>query len=78
MDLITKCSELPHEQLCEEIRIAGLARKQALASGSKADLEMAESVLDWFLDELAERLRRGRVPTVQAVPGSREDEPVPR
>ncbi|MER7080534.1 hypothetical protein [Saccharopolyspora kobensis] len=70
-----KCSELPHEQLCEEIRIAGLARKQALDSGSRADVEMAESVLDWFLDELADRLRRGRVPDTGAV---REDEPVPQ
>ncbi|KAA5838128.1 hypothetical protein ABT337_05400 [Saccharopolyspora hirsuta] len=78
MDLITKCSELPHEQLCEEIRIAGLARKQALDSGSEADVEMAESVLDWYLDELAERLRRGRVPDVRTVRDSREDEPVPQ
>lgn len=74
MDLM-KCSELPHEQLCEEIRIAGLARKQALDTGSRADVEMAESVLDWFLDELADRLRRGRVPGAGAV---REDEPVPQ
>ncbi|WP_143121721.1 hypothetical protein [Saccharopolyspora antimicrobica] len=70
-----RCSELPHEQLCEEIRIAGLARKQALDSGSRADVEMAESVLDWFLDELADRLRRGSVPDTGAV---REDEPVPQ
>lgn len=74
MDLM-RCSELPHAQLCEEIRIAGLARKQALDSGSRVDVEVAESVLDWFLDELADRLRRGSVPDANAV---REDEPVPR
>ncbi|MGW1682301.1 hypothetical protein [Saccharopolyspora sp. NPDC002376] len=75
MDLITRCSELPHEKLCEEIRIAGLAYKQALDVGSKADVEMAESVLNWFLDELADRLRGSTAPIAH---DSREDEPVPQ
>ncbi|MEV6231477.1 hypothetical protein AB0L88_26840 [Saccharopolyspora shandongensis] len=59
MDLLTRCSDLPYEQLCEEIRIAGRARKEALGRGAIADVEAAESVLDWFLDELADRLRQG-------------------
>ncbi|MGP4017636.1 hypothetical protein [Saccharopolyspora sp. 5N708] len=57
MDLVTRCSDLPYEQLCEEIRIFGRARKEALGRGATADAEVAESVLDWFLDELADRLR---------------------
>ncbi|MBB5157636.1 hypothetical protein [Saccharopolyspora phatthalungensis] len=59
MDLITRCSDLPYEQLCEEIHIAGRARKEALGRGATADVEVAESVLNWFLDELADRLRQG-------------------
>ncbi|MGW3467743.1 hypothetical protein ACWDKQ_04560 [Saccharopolyspora sp. NPDC000995] len=59
MDLFTRCSDLPYEQLCEEIRIAGRARKEALGRGAAADVEAAESVLNWFLEELADRLRQG-------------------
>lgn len=58
MDLITRCSDLPYEQLCEEIRIAGRAHKEALGRGATAEAEVAESVLNWFLEELADRLRQ--------------------
>ncbi|GAA4617525.1 hypothetical protein [Saccharopolyspora hordei] len=78
MDLITRRSDLEREQLLEEIRVAALARKQALDSGSRADVEVAESVLNWFLDELADRLRRGTVPGSDTLRGGREDEPLPR
>ncbi|GAA0503652.1 hypothetical protein GCM10011581_26160 [Saccharopolyspora subtropica] len=59
MDLATRCCDLPYEQLREEIEIAVRARAEARSRGSAADAEVAESVLNWFLEELADRLRNG-------------------